>query len=561
MTQKANEQAANSGQDELLDQQRDRQLETATTATITAAAAAASTGDGAALAASESAAPAAQTGAGAGAPAAQDDADARSTARADDMFANAPIPQAVLKNAIPAMLAMLMVLVYNLADTFFIGQTGDAILVAAVSLGTPVFLMYMAVGTLFGAGGVSVVSRALGSGDVKRAKSANSFAIWTCLIVSIALAACVLIFMDPLLNLLGASEDTWEPTKTYLTITAFAAPFVAICECFANIIRAEGASTRAMAGMITGNVINIVMDPILILAAGWGIAGAASATLIGNICALFVYLQFYLSKRSDLGISPKRYSTRGGIATGVLSIGIPAALASILMNVSQIIANAQMAQYGDLAVSGLGVAMKVVMITGMICMGLAQGIQPLLGYCVGAKKWKRFGGVMKFSLVSIFCLGIAMAILCYAFTPQIVSVFLTDEAAADYAVEFARILLTTSFLFGVFYVLTNALQAMGAATPALIVNISRQGIIYIPMLFILQSFMGIDGLLWAQPVADVLAFGLAVGLFVYTYRKLRRADEEAGLTADESEGKGAAGATGAAATATAQAGAGAGANA
>ena len=452
--------------------------------------------------------------------------DGESASRADEMFAKAPVPVAVLKNAIPAMLAMLMVLVYNLADTFFIGQTGDAILVAAVSLGTPVFLMYMAIGTLFGAGGTSVVSRALGSGDVDRARKANSFSIWTCVTTSIALAICVVVFMDPILSLLGASADTYEPTKTYLTITAVAAPFVAVCECFANIVRAEGASTRAMAGMVTGNVVNIVLDPLLILLAGWGIAGAASATLIGNICALCIYLQFYLGGKSALGISPRRYHVHGGIASGVLAIGTPAALASIMMNVSQIVANGQMAQYGDMALSGLGVAMKVVMITGMICMGLAQGIQPLLGYCVGAGLWDRFKDVMRFSLVSILCVGTGLAVLCYAFTEQIVSAFLTDPSAAGYAVEFARILLTTSFLFGVFYVLANSLQAMGAATPALIVNVSRQGIIYIPMIFILQPFLGADGIAWAQPVADLLALGLAAGLFVHTYRKLRRKSEE-----------------------------------
>ena len=454
-----------------------------------------------------------------------DDVAADSASRADDMFANAPIPQAVLKNAIPAMLAMLMALIYNLADTFFIGQTGDAILVAAISLATPVFLMHMALGTLFGAGGVSVVSRALGAGDVDRARKANSFAVWTCLAVSVVFAALVLIFMDPILNLLGASSDTWEPTKTYLTITAFAGPFIALCNCFSNIVRAEGAANRAMAGMIVGNVVNIVLDPVLILLAGWDIAGAAVATLIGNVIALVVYLQYYLAKHSSLGISIRQFQARGGIATGVLAIGTPASLASVLMNVSQIVANAQMAAYGDLAVSGLGVAMKVVMITGMICMGLAQGIQPLLGYCVGAKLWERFKGIMKFSLVSIFILGAAMTVLCYAFTSQIVGAFLTDPEASDYAIKFARILLTTSFLFGVFYVLTNALQAMGAATPALIVNISRQGIIYIPMLFILQPFLGASGIAWAQPAADLLSMGLAVVLYTLTYRKLRAADE------------------------------------
>ena len=454
------------------------------------------------------------------------DADATDTSRADDMFANGPIPQTVLKNAIPAMLAMLMVLVYNLADTFFIGQTHDALLVAAVSLATPVFLLHNSVGTLFGTGGVSVVSRALGAGDTRRARGANSFSIWTCAAASIAFAVVVLIFVDPIVGLLGASADTWEPTRTYLVITAFAGPPMAVSMCLSNIVRAEGAANRAMAGMVVGNAVNIVLDPILILAAGWGIAGAAVATLIGNVCALIVYVQFYLAGHSSLGISPRRYRVAGGIAAGVLAIGIPSALAGLLMSVSQIVANAVMAGYGDLAVSGLGVAMKVVMITGMICMGLGQGIQPLLGYCVGAKRWQRFGDVMKFSLASTFALGIAMTAACYVFVTQIVGAFLTDPEATRYAVRFARILLTTSFLFGVFYVLTNALQAMGAATPSLIVNISRQGLIYIPMIFVLQALLGADGVAWAQPVADALSLGLGIALYVHTYHKLRAADEQ-----------------------------------
>ena len=452
------------------------------------------------------------------------DSETAADSKSKEMFASAPIPEAVMKNAIPAMLAMLMVLVYNLADTFFIGQTGDPLLVAAISLATPVFLMHMALGTLFGAGGVSVVSRALGAGDFDRAKQANAFSVWTCLAASIVFSALVVAFIDPILTVLGASSDTWQPTKNYLVITAFAGPLIALSNCFSNIIRAEGAANRAMAGMLVGNLANIVLDPVFILALDLGVAGAAIATLLGNVVAVGIYLEFYLAKRSTLGLSPKNVRVRGGIATGVLAIGTPASLASVLMNVSQIVANAQMAAYGDLAVSGLGVAMKVVMITGMVCMGLAQGIQPLLGYCVGAKMWERFGGVMKFSLATMTATSVVLALVCFVFAPQIVSAFLTDEAASELAVRFARILLTTSFLFGIFYVLTNALQACGAATPALIVNISRQGIVYIPMVFILEYFLGADGIAWAQPVADVLSVGLAALLYVRTYGKLRKGE-------------------------------------
>lgn len=153
------------------------------------------------------------------------------------------------------------------------------------------------------------------------------------------------------------------------------------------------------------------------------------------------------------------------------------------------------------------------MMTGMVCIGLAQGVQPLLGYCVGAKLKQRYRKCLRFSLVFAFVLSAVLTVLCYVFTAQIVGVFLTDQSAYDYAFEFARILLSTSFLFGLFYVLLNALQSMGASTASLIVNLSRQGLIYIPALFVLQAALGMTGLLWAQPVADVLSLVLAIFLY------------------------------------------------
>ena len=188
------------------------------------------------------------------------------------------------------------------------------------------------------------------------------------------------------------------------------------------------------------------------------------------------------------------------------------------MSVSSIVLNSRMAKYGDMAVAGVGVAMKITMITGMICIGFGQGIQPLLGYCVGAKNWKRYKESLRFSVIFGFGLSAFMTIICYVFDRQIVGVFLSDPEALQYGVEFSRILLTTSFLFGMFYVLSNALQAMGAATSALIINMSRQGLIYIPVIFILQSIIGMDGLLWAQPVADILSVVLVIILYRVTLK-------------------------------------------
>lgn len=442
--------------------------------------------------------------------------------QADQLFREAPVPAAVLKNAVPAMLAMLMVLIYNLADTFFIGQTHDALQVAAVSLATPVFLIFMAVGTVFGIGGTSVISRALGEGRMEYSKKVCSFCMWSCVVVGLALSACFLIFMDQILAWVGASGDTWEMAKTYLTIVSFCGPFVLVSNCYSNIIRAEGKSGKAMMGQLIGNLLNVVLDPIMILGFGWNVAGAAIATVIGNVTGASYYIVYFLRGKSSLSIRLKDFTVREQVCSGVLAIGIPASLGSLLMSISQIVVNSMMAGYGDMAVAAIGVAMKVTMMTGMVCIGFGQGIQPLLGYCVGAGLWERFKKVMWFSVGFSFLLSTVLTAVCYLFTGRIVGAFLTEPAAYDYALQFARILLTTSFLFGVFYVLGNALQAMGAAAEALIINLSRQGIIYIPALFLMNHLIGIAGLAWAQPVADLLSTALVAALYIRTIRRMQQ---------------------------------------
>lgn len=437
-----------------------------------------------------------------------------------DVFDSMPVSKAIFKNAVPAMAAMIMVLIYNLADTFFIGQTHDPLQVAAVSLATPVFLIFMAVGTIFGIGGTSVISRAMGEGRKEYAKKVCSFCMWACIIVGISLSLLFWIFMDQMLSLIGASPDTFEFARTYLIIVTLSGPFVLISNCYSNVLRAEGQSNKAMMGILIGNLLNIILDPIMILGFGWNIKGAAIATVIGNIVGALYYIIYFLKGKSMLSISLKDFTIKNKVCSSVLAIGIPASLGSILMSVSQIIMNSQMATYGDMALAGIGVAMKVTMITGMISIGLGQGVQALMGYCVGAKNWDRYKKILKFSLGFAFILGISLTSMCYIFINQIVRAFLTEANAFEYGVQFSKILLSTSAFFGVFYVLINALQAMGAAMSSLIVNLSRQGIIYIPALFILQAILGINGLIRAQPVADILSILLVFVLYIHTSKKV-----------------------------------------
>ena len=415
-----------------------------------------------------------------------------------------------------------MVLVYNLADTFFIGQTHDDLQVAAVAMCTPVFLMFMAVGTIFGLGGTSVIARALGEGRVDYAKKVSSFCMWSCVVIGVVMAGAFLLCMDGLLKLMGVSPDVWNYAKTYMTIVTFSGPFVILSNCFTGILRAEGQANTSMMGMLLGNLTNIILDPIMIIWLNWQIAGAAIATVIGNVLAGIYYLLYYRKGTSLLSIHPRDFRMKDGICKNVLLIGVPASLGNLLMSISQVLLNGRLMSYGDMPVAGMGVASKVTMITGMICIGLGQGVQPLLGYCVGAKNWERFRKALRFSLVFALAISVMMAGVCYLFVEQIVSLVLTNEAAFDFGCQFSRILLTTSFLFGVYYVLTNTLQAMGAATPSFIINLSRQGLLFIPTLFLLESILGLNGLLWAQPVVDVLSLVMAIVLYIPIYRKMIR---------------------------------------
>lgn len=437
-----------------------------------------------------------------------------------EIFRDAPVPKAVMSNVIPSVISMIMVLIYNLADTFFIGQTKNAYMVAAVSIATPAFLVFMAIGMLFGIGGTSLISRMLGEGKEDKAKNTSAFCFWSGLVIGVISMIMIWIFLAPVCRLIGASDDTMEYTSQYLGIVALGIPFLIVSNTFSNIIRAEGNPQIAMMGMIFGNLVNIVFDPIMILGFGWNVAGAAIATVIGNVVASVFYICHLLSKKSMLSIHPKDYRVRNKIATGVFAIGIPASLNSIMMSFSNILINNLMQHHGDMAVAGLGVAMKVNMIAVMLLIGVGTGVQPLLGYCFGARNRQRYMAVLKFSLALAFGLSTIMTIICYCGASPLVKAFLEDPDAFSYGMSFARIYIYSGPILGILFVLINAIQSTGAALPSLILSISRQGLLFLPILLIFDHVFNTPRMLAsAQPVTDYLATALSAILFFITYRK------------------------------------------
>ncbi len=440
--------------------------------------------------------------------------------KTQQIFRDAPVPKAVLTNVIPSIVSMIMVLVYNLADTFFIGQTKNAYMVAAVSVATPAFLLFMAVGMLFGIGSTSLISRMLGEGKKEEAKHTSSFSFWTSLVVGVVSMIVIWIFNTPICRAIGASDDTIEYATQYLTIVALGIPFLIISNAFSNIIRAEGQATKAMMGMIIGNLINIVLDPIMILAFGWNVAGAAIATVLGNVFSAVFYIMHLVSKKSMLSIRLKDYSAKKKILIGVFSIGIPASLNSILMSTSNIIINKFMMQHGDMAVAGLGVAMKVNMIAVMLLIGVGTGIQPLLGYCFGAGNKKRYLAVLKFSIVFGLILSAIMTVICYFGAAPLVTAFLEDEQAFQYGFSFSRIYILSGPILGILFIFMNAIQSMGAAIPSLILSVSRQGIIYFPILITISLISNTpQNLALTQPLTDYIAAALSIVLFIIAYKK------------------------------------------
>ncbi len=437
-----------------------------------------------------------------------------------ELFENAPVPKAVGVMAVPTMISMLVVVIYNMADTFFIGQTGDPMQVAAVSLATPVFMVFMALGNLFGIGGSSAISRALGEKKMERARQISSFCCYGSLGLGVIMSLLFLVGMDVILKLIGASENTIDYARSYLSYIALGGPFIMFGTAFGNILRGEGASKESMIGNMIGTMVNIILDPIMILVLGWGVAGAAVATVIGNMAASAFYLQYFLRKKSSLSIRLKDFQMGERIAVSVASIGIPASLNNILMSCANIVLNHVLAGYGDTPVAAMGVAMKANMLVVLLQIGLCAGIQPLIGYNYGARNKKRLLKVVWFTGACAVVMGTVLTLFMVVARASIIKAFINDQAVIDYGIQMVIALQISGPVLGILFLCINTIQGMGKALPSLVLTICRQGLVFIPMVFLMNQLWGLEGVIYAQPTADFFSIVLSVFLCLGIIRKM-----------------------------------------
>lgn len=439
-----------------------------------------------------------------------------------DVFEKVPVPKAVFTLAVPTVLSMLVTIIYNMADTFFVGQTGDANQVAAVSLTMPLFTIFIACGNLFGVGGSSFISRALGQGEKEKVKHISSFCFYACMIFAVLIGLIFIIFMKPILKMIGSSPNTEGYAEEYMFYISAGSVLVVLANSLANIVRSEGAAKHSMIGMMIGTVVNIVLDPIMILSMNLGVAGAAIATLIGNLCSVVYYIVYILKVSSILSVSIKNFRISEGIASSVFLIGIPASLNNLLMSISNIILNNQLVKYGDEPVAAMGVALKANMLVVFLQMGIAMGIQPLVGYNFGARNFKRMKSVMKFSALCTIILGAVLTAVYFFNTESIIKIFIDDEKVIDYGIKMLKALMVSGPFLGIMFVFTFTFQAMGKVVPSLILSISRQGLVYIPSVLILNRIIGIEGLIYSQPASDIACLLMSIVAFIIINHNLKK---------------------------------------
>ena len=443
-----------------------------------------------------------------------------------DLFEKAPVPKAVATMAVPTMISMLVVVIYNMADTFFIGQTKDPLQVAAVSLATPVFMIFMALGHLFGIGGSSAISRALGERRKDRAWHISSFCCYGSLGLGVMVAVISVLGMEQILHLIGASENTIGFARQYLTIISIGAPTIMFSTAFANILRGEGASRESMVGNLLGTIVNIILDPVMILGLGWGVSGAALATIIGNIAACFFYISYYVRGKSMLSIHVKDFRMGEGIAASVAAIGIPASLNNILMSFANIILNQALVGYGDTPVAAIGVALKSNMLVVLLQIGLCVGIQPLIGYNYGSGNKKRLMQVFKFTGVVSVIMGMLLTMFMIIARKTMIQVFINDAEVVSYGIRMVVALQLSAPFIGILFLCINTIQGMGKALPSLVLTVCRQGLIFIPLIFILNAMLGLDGVIYAQPAADYLSILVGIMICVHLFRSMEHRERE-----------------------------------
>lgn len=443
-----------------------------------------------------------------------------------ELFENMPVTKAVIKLSVPTVLSSLVMVIYNLADTYFVGMLGNPIENSAVTLAAPLLLAFNAVNNLFGVGSSSMMSRALGRKDFDTVYRSSAFGFYCAVISGVLFSLLYTVLHIPLLSVLGADSETAAATAQYLKWTVgFGAVPAILNVVFAYLVRAEGSSLHASVGTMSGCILNIILDPFFVLPQFFdmGAAGAGLATFISNCfaCIYFFILLFVKRKSTYVCINPKMFSFKKEIVSGVFAVGVPASIQNLLNVTGMTVLNNFTAAFGSSAVAAMGIAQKINMIPMQVALGFSQGIMPLISYSYASKNVKRMKKALIFSSeISIGFLLMA-TIGFYIFSDGLISLFMANDAIVAYGSKFLQGMCLSLPFLCMDFIAVGVFQACGMGKKSLVFAIMRKIVLEIPALFLLNYLYPLYGLAYAQTVSEIILALAAVFTLVSLFKKLK----------------------------------------
>ena len=443
-----------------------------------------------------------------------------------ELLGSTSIPKALLAMGIPTMIGMLVNAFYNLVDAYFVGGLGESQM-GAISVVYPLGQVVVGLGLLFGNGAASYISRLLGRGDKENADKVASTALYSSIFVGAVIIIISMVFLHPILKLLGATDSILPYAATYAGIYIVSCIFNVFNVTMNNIVTSEGAAKTTMCALLIGAVLNIALDPLFIYVFDLGVAGAAIATAISQVVSTCVYLTYILRKKSVFHFQVKDCTYSREIMSEIFKIGIPTLVFQILTSLSISLINNAAGDYGDSAIAGMGVVTRLISMGSLSVFGFIKGFQPIAGYSYGAKKFDRLREAIKTSILwsTVFCVifGLVLAL----FPTAIVSQFTKGDA------EMIRIGAAslkangiTIMLFGFYTVYSSLFLALGKGKEGFILGACRQGICFIPVILLLPMVWGLNGILYAQPIADVLSAIITVFMAIPLHKRLNEMQKQ-----------------------------------
>ena len=443
-----------------------------------------------------------------------------------ELLGSASIPKALLSMGIPTMIGMLVNAFYNLVDAYFVGGLGESQM-GAISVVYPLGQVATGLGLLFGNGAASYISRLLGRGDKENADKVASTALYSSVSVGAVIIIISMVFLHPILKLLGATDSILPFAATYASIYIVSCIFNVFNVTMNNIVTSEGAAKTTMCALLTGAVLNIALDPLFIYVFDLGVAGAAIATAISQVVSTCVYLTYILRKKSVFHFRVKNCTYTKETMSEIFKIGIPTLVFQILTSVSISLINNAAGDYGDSAIAGMGVVTRLISMGSLSVFGFIKGFQPIAGYCYGAKKFDRLREAIKTSILwsTIFCVIFGMILA--LFPTAIVFQFTKGDAemirigAASLRANGISIM-----LFGFYTVYSSLFLALGKGREGFILGACRQGICFIPVILLLPIVWGLNGIMYAQPIADALSAVITVFMAIPLHKKLNEMQKQ-----------------------------------